>query len=210
MKTVTLLMQPAENGWMAVHKKYKNVYGRVICTEAGKTAVLKTSFGENQTVRAEAVEAAVRSVFLETEAERIQIDGETQTRAAWQAARDALYQKLHRTRADYADVLGRRVHCVMDRPLGSAHPRYPDMIYPVNYGCVPGILAGDGAEQDVYILGPTVPLETFDGTVIAVIHRFDDCEDKWVVAAEGVSYTAEEIRKAVNFQERYYTSELIL
>ena len=74
------------------------------------------------------------------------------------------------------------VHCVMDRPLGSRHPRYPDMLYPVNYGCVPGVMAGDGAEQDVYVLGPTAPLETFNGVVIAVIHRFDDCEDKWVVA----------------------------
>ena len=33
MKTVMLLMQPEENGWLAVHKKYKHYYGRMTCTE---------------------------------------------------------------------------------------------------------------------------------------------------------------------------------
>ena len=32
-KTPTLLMMPLANGWRAVHKKYKNEYGTVICTE---------------------------------------------------------------------------------------------------------------------------------------------------------------------------------
>lgn len=32
----------------------------------------------------------------------------------------------------------------MDRPLVSAHPRHPEMIYPVNYGYVPGVLAPEG------------------------------------------------------------------
>lgn len=27
----------------------------------------------------------------------------------------------------------------IDRPLGSVHPDDPDMIYPVNYGYVPGV-----------------------------------------------------------------------
>lgn len=210
MKTVTLLMQPTEDGWTAVHKKYKQPYGRLSCAQTGKTVEVATRFGENQAERAEAVEAAVRSLFEGTDVEQVSVDGAVCTRASWQAAQDARYAELHKTRADYADVLGSRVHCVMDRPLGSAHPRYPEMIYPVNYGCVPGVMAGDGAEQDVYILGPTVPLKTFDGVVIAVIHRFDDCEDKWVVAAEGDDYMAEEILNAVRFQERYYTSELIL
>ena len=115
-----------------------------------------------------------------------------------------------KTRKDYADVLGKTVHCVMDRPLGTAHPKHPDLIYPVNYGYVPGIWAGDNDEQDVYVLGPTEPLETFDGVVIAVIHRFDDCEDKWVVAEKTGLYTADEIRERVQFQEKYYTSEIIM
>ncbi len=35
----------------------------------------------------------------------------------------------------------------VDRPLGSAHPEYPELIYPENYGYVPGALAGAGEEQ---------------------------------------------------------------
>ncbi|MBQ2669014.1 MAG: inorganic pyrophosphatase [Clostridia bacterium] len=98
----------------------------------------------------------------------------------------------------------------MDRPLGSAHPRYPDMIYPVNYGYVPGLLAGDNAEQDVYVLGPTEPLKEFTGVIIAVIHRFDDCEDKWVAAEQIGLYTESEIRAILDFQEKYYTSEIVM
>ena len=168
-KTPTLLMMPLANGWRAVHKKYKNEYGTVICTEKGDTAEVVTDFGEFSTERA-----------------------------------------LHRTREDYKNVLGKPVHCVTDRPLGSAHPRYPEMIYPVNYGYVPGVMAGDNAAQDVYILGPTEPFKTFDGVVIAVVHRFNDVEDKWVAAEKTGVYTAEEILKILDFQEKYYESELIL
>ena len=210
MKTETLLLQPAENGWIVMHKKYKTFYGSIACAQTGDTVRLTTAFGENEAQRDEAFEAAVREIFLNTDVSRVCCDDAETVRDVWQAQEAERYAALHRTAADYADVLGRPVHCVMDRPLGSRHPRYPDMLYPVNYGCVPGVMAGDGAEQDVYVLGPTAPLETFDGVVIAVIHRFDDCEDKWVVAAPGARYTAEEIRAAVAFQEKYYRSEILL
>lgn len=210
MKTETLLLQPAENGWTVVHKKYKNYYGSLACKTEADGVRLSAAFGENAAARTEAVEAAVREIFLNTDVSRVCCDDAETVRDVWQAQEAERYAALHRTAADYADVLGRPVHCVMDRPLGSRHPRYPDMLYTVNYGCVPGVLAGDGAEQDVYVLGPTAPLETFDGVVIAVIHRFDDCEDKWVVAEPGARYTAEDIRAAVAFQEKYYRSEILL
>ena len=81
-------------------------------------------------------------------------------------------------RMDYSGILGKIVSGTVDRPLGSAHPRHPDMIYPINYGYVDGVIAGDGAEQDVYIFGPLAPIRTFTGKVIAVLHRLNDCEDK--------------------------------
>jgi hypothetical protein len=40
---------------------------------------------------------------------------------------------------------------VIDRPRGHAHPLYPDMIYPCDYGHVPGTSAADGAEVDVFV-----------------------------------------------------------
>ena len=106
-------------------------------------------------------------------------------------------------------MFGRIVSVVVDRPLGSYHPKHPDMIYPINYGYVPGIMAPDGEEQDAYILGVDVPIDTFTGKVIAIVHRHDDVEEKWVVAAEGSAFTKAEIEMSIAFQEQYFQSELL-
>lgn len=97
----------------------------------------------------------------------------------------------------------------MDRPLGSRHPDFPDTVYPVNYGYVEGVFAGDGEEQDVYILGTDKPLQRFEGTVIAVWRRLDDCEDKWVVSLDGRRYSDDEILQAIRFTEQYFRGELL-
>ena len=105
---------------------------------------------------------------------------------------------------------GRIVTVTVDRPLGSFHPEHPDMYYPVNYGYVKGIMAPDGEEQAVYILGVDQPVESFTGRVIAVIRRSDDVEEKWVVCPDGMSFTREEIAEMVEFQERWFISEVIM
>lgn len=79
-----------------------------------------------------------------------------------------------------------------------------------NYGYVDGIFAPDGEEQDVYILGIDEPIKNFKGKVIAIVHRFNDNEDKWVVAPEGQSFSIEEIKKLLHFQEQYFDSEIIV
>ena len=107
-------------------------------------------------------------------------------------------------------VIGKIVTVTVDRPLGSFHPEYPDMYYPVNYGYVKGIIAPDGDEQDVYILGVDKPVDSFTGRVIAVIRRSDDVEEKWVTCPDGVSFSSEEIAEMVRFQERFFDSEVIL
>lgn len=40
---------------------------------------------------------------------------------------------------------------IIDRPRGSPHPRFPEMIYPLDYGYIPGTVGGDGAEVDVFV-----------------------------------------------------------
>ena len=40
---------------------------------------------------------------------------------------------------------------VIDRPQGEAHPRYPDLIYPFDYGYIEGTLAADGDGIDVWL-----------------------------------------------------------
>ncbi len=118
-------------------------------------------------------------------------------------------------RLDFSDVIGRRVSGKIDRPLGSRHPRHPDMIYPINYGYVEGVIAGDGAEQDIYLFDSDQPVDYYTGIVIAVYHRTNDVEDKWIVVPENSRYAAnpsalsdEEILKRIEFQEKYFTGRL--
>lgn len=98
----------------------------------------------------------------------------------------------------------------IDRPLGTAHPKHPDLIYRVNYGEIVGIPAPDGDWQDVYVLGVDEPVTEFTGERIAVIRRRDDVEDKWVLAPAGMRFTAEEIMAAVYFQEQYFDSYAVM
>ena len=104
-KTPMLLMMPSANGWRAVHKKYKNEYGTVICTEKGDTVEVVTDFGEFSTERTEAVESAAAMIFENNGVKEITVDGEKLTREAWQEKEDARLNALHRTREDYKNVL---------------------------------------------------------------------------------------------------------
>ena len=107
-------------------------------------------------------------------------------------------------------MIGDIVTVTIDRPLGSFHPEYKDMYYPVNYGYIEGIIAPDGEEQDAYVLGINEAVEKFTGKIIAVIHRSDDVEEKWVVCPESQSFSKEEIMEQVKFQEQYFQSEIIM
>ena len=107
-------------------------------------------------------------------------------------------------------MIGSIVKVIVDRPLGSRHPKYSDTVYPINYGYIEGIIAPDGEEQDAYILGIDTAVKEFTGKVIAIIHRYDDIEEKWVVAPEGANFSKEEIEKNVRFQEQYFNYIVIM
>lgn len=107
-------------------------------------------------------------------------------------------------------MIGDIVTVTVDRPLGSYHPKHKDLYYPINYGYIEGIMAPDGEEQDAYILGVQEPVEFFKGKIIAIIHRNDDVEEKWVVAPENITFSKEEIMELVKFQEQYFDSEVMM
>lgn len=107
-------------------------------------------------------------------------------------------------------MIGDIVKVTVDRPLGSYHPVHKDLYYPINYGYIEGVIAPDGEEQDAYILGVNKPIKSFTGKIIAIIHRLDDVEDKWVVCPENVNYTEAEIISAVDFQEQYFKYEIVM
>lgn len=104
--------------------------------------------------------------------------------------------------------LSKKVIVKMDRPLGFKHPKH-GFIYPVNYGYIPGTISGDGEELDAYVLGEHEPLDTFEGVVVAVIHRTNDDDDKLVVMKEGRNYTDDQIRALTEFQEQYFESKIL-
>jgi inorganic pyrophosphatase len=105
-------------------------------------------------------------------------------------------------------MIGTIVKVTVDRPLGSYHPKHKNLYYPINYGYIEGVIAPDGEEQDAYILGVDVPVKEFVGKIIAVIHRNNDVEEKWVVAPEDTSFTVDEIMEQVRFQEQYFDIEV--
>ena len=111
-------------------------------------------------------------------------------------------------KASYKDFLGKKVKVVMDRPMGSKHPKW-NFIYPINYGYVPNTISGDGEELDAYIVGIFEPVEEYEGKCIAAIHRLDDDDDKLVIAPEEKIYTKQQIEALVEFQERFFEHEII-
>ena len=112
------------------------------------------------------------------------------------------------TGADAQSFLGKNVYIRVDRPLGSRHPQY-GFTYPVNYGFVPGVIAGDGEEMDAYLLGIFEPVSSYEGRCIAVIHRMDEEDDKLILCPEGMEYTNEQIQALTDFQERFFHSAII-
>ena len=107
------------------------------------------------------------------------------------------------------EYIGKIIFVKVDRPIGSTHPNYPDLTYPINYGFVPNTISGDDEELDCYILGEDKPLKEYTGKCIAVIHRTNDDDDKLVIVPVNSDFTDSEIRHLTDFQEKYFESIII-
>lgn len=110
-----------------------------------------------------------------------------------------------KNRSDLSKYLGQTMTMVVDRPIGYVHK---GIRYPVNYGYIPGTLACDGEPQDVYLLGVGIPMGSFTGRIVGIVHRLDDEEDKLVMAPEGARFFRHEIERQVQFQERYFHTKV--
>ncbi len=76
----------------------------------------------------------------------------------------------------------------LDRPRGAAHPHYPEIRYPLDYGYVNGTTSGDGDAVDVFVGTARTGLV---GAIITHDKRKGDCEVKllWHCAPAEI-YTA--------------------
>ena len=72
----------------------------------------------------------------------------------------------------HLDELVATSEIVIDRPSGSRHPRYPGIVYPLDYGYLAGTSGGDGNEIDIWRGSMTGP--RLDAVVCTVdLHKRD-------------------------------------
>lgn len=213
MDEITRVLKPGGKVFLTLCSKEHFAYSEKSFPHIDANTVLKTEGAEVNVPHFFADKQVLKTLFHDYTFDRVRhitecVMGEDGEKERSHYFIEATAQK-EATKLDYSNVIGRTVTCTIDRPLGSAHPRHADMMYPINYGYVNGVFAGDGAEQDVYIVGENEALAHFDGKVIAVYHRYNDVEDKWIVAADGRDYTDEEILKQIEFQEQFFDGVLV-
>ncbi len=93
----------------------------------------------------------------------------------------------------------------IDRPYGSVHPQYPEIIYPIDYGYVNETVGSDGDEVDVFV-GMT--RNGLVGAIVTHDLRKGDREVKFIYnCAPPEVYL---INGFINFDRRLMTGELIL
>lgn len=109
------------------------------------------------------------------------------------------------------DFLNKKITAKIDRPKNSVHPKYKEMIYPINYGYIENTVSGDGEEIDVYVLGEDNPQEYIDCEVVAIVKRKNDNEDKLIAVASSCNktFSKKEMMQEVYFQEKYFDSEIL-
>ncbi len=79
---------------------------------------------------------------------------------------------------------------MIDRPRGSAHPRYPAVRYPLDYGYLNGTRSGDGDGIDVWV--GTLPERRLVGLIVTVDQFKRDSEIKLLLGC-----TADEMALAL-------------
>jgi len=84
---------------------------------------------------------------------------------------------------------------VIDRPKGSAHPRYPSLVYPLDYGYLSNSSSMDGGGIDVWM--GTAQSRTVGAVVCTVDLRKRDSEMKVLIGC-----TPEEMRLVYEFHNR--------
>jgi inorganic pyrophosphatase len=113
---------------------------------------------------------------------------------------------MHRQEGDYWTGLDRLLASCrlrVDRPKGSRHPRYPEIIYPIDYGNLENTGASDGAEIDVWL--GSLP----EKRVLAVVCTLD-LEKRDLEAKILVGCTAREIQTILEFHNRGRQSAVLI
>jgi inorganic pyrophosphatase len=94
---------------------------------------------------------------------------------------------------------------VIDRPQGTTHPRYPDMIYPLDYGYLENTTASDGGGIDVWFGSLNTAMDRANvKTLTGILCTFDtlkrDAEIKLLIGC-----SEKDIQTIRVFHEGMYT-----
>lgn len=87
---------------------------------------------------------------------------------------------------------------IIDRPKGKAHPRYPRLIYPLDYGYLENTTGGDGDEIDVWL--GSLNSKTLTGILCTFDKIKRDAEIKLLIGC-----TKEDIQTIRNFNTEMLT-----
>lgn len=91
-----------------------------------------------------------------------------------------------------ADALLKAGEIVIDRPKGSAHPRFEQIVYPLDYGYIAGTSSMDGEGIDVWL--GSLPEKRVNAMVATVDLLKRDSESKLLVGT-----TPEEAQRILAF-----------
>ena len=87
---------------------------------------------------------------------------------------------------------------ILDRPKGSQHPRYPELIYPLDYGYIENTTASDGEGIDVW--SGTLGNQTLTGILCTFDKIKRDAEIKILIGC-----TMEDVQRIQAFNAEMLT-----
>ena len=121
---------------------------------------------------------------------RVMIDSGTMTPPTREITNERFWQSF--------DELVKAKPIAIDRPAGSAHPRYPDLIYPLDYGYLDETQSMDGGGIDVWVGG--LGLGPVTGVVTTVDLLKNDAELKILIGCTADEMTTIEAHHNGQFQ----------
>lgn len=101
------------------------------------------------------------------------------------------------------DELIKTSKIVIDRPKGTAHPRYPNLIFPLDYGYLEGTTAADSGGIDVWT--GTAKHRKLTAIACTIDMKKKDAEIKLIIGC-----TEEEIGIIKKFHNGRYQSAIII
>jgi inorganic pyrophosphatase len=101
------------------------------------------------------------------------------------------------------DELIQTSEMTIDRPKGTRHPKYPDLIFPLNYGYLKNTVGGDGDGIDVWV--GTARHRRLTAIAATVDTKKRDAEIKLIIGC-----TEAEVKTIERFYNGSYMSAVIL